>query len=175
MCCVCSGVRGVPCDGEGELLCAGGAGAWQDLQSVGDGRQLHRLLPAQRETHLQNRSVHTLKLKVTTTLVFFLLALWGRYITYMTFLLYFYICGGPERLSKVKGHLKLSMTFCSLCGSSISASDRHGALHCHVGLSHAAMELNKSDSRAELHPGVLSPVWAGGRGAQVGVQIGSCI
>lgn len=50
-------VGGVPRDGEGELLHPGGSGAWQDLQGLGDGCQLHRLLSAQREALLQDRSV----------------------------------------------------------------------------------------------------------------------
>lgn len=50
-------VGGVPRDGEGELLQPGGSGAWHDLQGLGDGCQLHRLLSAQREALLQDRSV----------------------------------------------------------------------------------------------------------------------
>lgn len=58
---------------------------------------------------------------------------------------------------------------CSLSGSSISASDWYRALYRHVGFSHAAVELSETDSWTELHLGVLSPVWTGGRRAQVGI------
>lgn len=76
-------VRRIPCDSEGELLCPRGAGAWQDLQGVGDGCQLYRLLSAQWETRLQDRSVHTLQLKLqqynNCLINSILLALWSEF------------------------------------------------------------------------------------------------
>lgn len=57
---------------------------------------------------------------------------------------------------------------CVLFLSSISAGDWYGALYRHVGCSDAALELTKTDSWADLYLRVLSPVWAGGRGAPVG-------
>lgn len=80
--------------------------------------------------------------------------------------------------SKIKVNFPLLLVSCSFAGSSISASDWYRALHCHVGFSHAAVELSKTESRTELHLGVLPSVWTGGRGAQVGVysnQIGAHI
>ena len=174
-------VRGVPCHSEGELLCPGGAGAWQDLQGVGDGCQLHRLLSAQRETRLQNWLVHTLELKsqhwnkfVVCHFVISYCYCEGRLngwvsivtIVQWSFLLKcsVYIFGGPERM-----HFCLLIA-CCLSGSSISTSDWYRALHCHVGFSHVAVELRKTGSRTELHLGVLPPVRTGGRGAEVGVK-----
>lgn len=75
-----------------------------------------------------------------------------------------YIFGWPERINF---YLLIA---CCLSGSSISTSDWYRELHCHVGFSHVAVELRKTDPRTELHLGVLPPVRTGGRGAEVGVK-----